>query len=392
MSARRRALAAGAATLAAAAAAACGDGGTDLAELRIPPQAILTQPLPPVAPGHGATPAFGVSGGPWALLAKRDPRQVATLMRRAGATVLRLEVPWYAVQADERARPDLSAYARLTEELRRNGIKPLLLLDGTPRWALPPAWGCPTSAVCDGPPVDERLGDLARYVRATVRAFPEAIAVEVGNEVNTAVNFGPRADPARYVRVLRTVRRAVRTVRKVPVLTAGLVNGTQGQPGDLDAPDFLDAVYEAGGKGAFDGVGVHPYAASPDPSAPRSPWRTRLAAVRAVTARHGDGRIPLWITESGWPTSGRDGWTPVVSEEEQSRLERCELQLLIGRRDVRVVLHNLLFDTRPPDPNGSLEDHWGLVRADGIPKPIVDDMGRLLRGNPQAVRTCVEVT
>jgi hypothetical protein len=59
---------------------------------------------------------------------------------------------------------------------------------------------------------------------------------------------------------------------------------------------FLSRVYEIAGKGAFDGIGAHPYPSQP-------PWAADMTAnlerLRRVSERFGDGSKPLWITEVG---------------------------------------------------------------------------------------------
>ena len=115
-----------------------------------------------------------------------------------------------------------------------------------------------------------------------------------------------------------------------------------------------------------------------------SPQHARSPRATATAGR------PIWITESGYPTGGKQAWTVVVSEAEQSRLERCEYQLLVGSKDIKVVLHNYLYDRKAPGNGDSLEDHWGLYRQDGTPKPIVADMAKML-SRPRHVSNCSDV-
>jgi hypothetical protein len=62
--------------------------------------------------------------------------------------------------------------------------------------------------------------------------------------------------------------------------------------------DVLDSLYAKGAiKGHFDVAALHPYTGS----ARRVLQAAKL--FRAVLARHGDGNLPVWITELAWPAS-----------------------------------------------------------------------------------------
>jgi hypothetical protein len=372
---------------------ACGGGGASQSKSARPQAA--AGPLPPIV--HGAHPQFGFSGAALGLLGLHDPQQIGAVMQRAGATVLRLEIPWDQL-GSATPKPGVTpvfnfiAYTALRASLKRHGVRPLLAIMAPPRWALPANFKCPDgSAACYGAPTRQSLPQLALLAAAAVRFFPNAVAVEAFNEPNTAVNWAPRVDPRGYLRALRSVRRGVRSASKrIPVITGGLINFFQGHPGDMDVPEFLEALYRAGGKGSFDGIGLHPYQADKDPSAPNSLWRQRLEAARTIAARNGDAGIPIYITESGYPTGGEAAWTIKPSDAEQSRLERCSYLLEAGSRDVAVILHNMIFD-EPKAGGDTIEQHWGFVGADGSAKPALNDFGAMLRRKVTAVQSCQQV-
>ena len=343
------------------------------------------------------TPAFGVNLGPMALLAPHTAEQVAADTERAGGTILRLSVAWFDAEpfppaAGVPAKFTFAQFAPIKAAMARHGIRPLILVLGTPNWALPQPWTCPGPGNCDGAPAPAHMNDLSAFIGAALKAFPDAVGVEMYNEPNNAQNWGPvPVNVKAYAKVLAVAHAAIRAQHSnVPLITAGLVNYPQGHQGDLDAPQFLEELYKDGAKGSFEAIGLHPYASTSDPSGGKSLWLSRIRAARQVARRNGDAGRAIWITESGYPTGGPPAWTTVVSEDKQSVLERCEYQLLFGDPDIRVVLHNYLYDYKAPGDNTSLEDHWGLFRQDGSQKPIVAAMAQMLT-RPSRVTDCAAV-
>jgi hypothetical protein len=127
--------------------------------------------------------------------------------------------------------------------------------------------------------------------------LPQMRALEVWNEPNSARFFAPHPDSALYARMLRAVDEAAREVQfDRPIITAGLAPQLPANAGKVPPADFLSRIYELAGRRTFDGIGAHPY--------PRGrPWTRNMTAnlgqLRAVSARFGDGKKPMWITEVG---------------------------------------------------------------------------------------------
>src|SRR5204862_7092801 len=111
-----------------------------------------------------------------------------------------------------------------------------------------------------------------------------------GNGPNTPNFWAPEPDPAAYVDLLRGAASAIRAVDPTAeVVTAGLPASDRGIP----LTTFLDGMYDASVRGAFDTLAIHPYASHP------SGVMDILRAARAEAARHGDSGRPIWATEFG---------------------------------------------------------------------------------------------
>lgn len=92
-----------------------------------------------------------------------------------------------------------------------------------------------------------------------------------------------------YVALLRRSRRAIRRADpRARIVTAGLV---------YESWEALEKLYDAGGKGSFDVLALHPFTEEP---------RDVLKIVelnRAVMKRHRDSKHPIFLTEVSWPSS-----------------------------------------------------------------------------------------
>ncbi len=112
---------------------------------------------------------------------------------------------------------------------------------------------------------------------------------QIWNEPELTLFWAQRVWQQDYVTVLRAAHDALKSVDpKAKVLLAGLVNFSWTD---------LEALYAAGARGLFDGVALHPY----------SLQLTNVLAivenVRAVMNTHGDQKLPIVVTEAGWPPS-----------------------------------------------------------------------------------------
>lgn len=184
----------------------------------------------------------------------------------------------------------------------RHGVTLLPVLVGAPAWgAVNPE---PHGEVLGNPPRDPSA--FAAWAGAVVRRYgsrgtfwaahprlprrpPEAW--QVWNEPNIRSAWSAPGWVKGYAALLRAAAPAIRAADPgAKVVLAGLTN---------DSWTALRRLYGAVDRRDFDIVDAHPY--------------TRYAGdvvkilrrVRAVMARHGDARRPLWVGEIGWPLATR---------------------------------------------------------------------------------------
>ena len=191
-----------------------------------------------------------------------------------------------------------------------------------------------------------------------------------------------------YVALLRAGSTAIRHADPhAEVVAAGLPNSNLGVP----FLTFLDRMYEAGAKGLFDDLAIHPYSHNVQG------LLTLAEQARSVMDRWGD-RSRLWITEFGWSTGG-DASAFRVSERGQANRISEALSALIAERRVLRLRGFVFFKWKDSvAPAGSDADPWplhtGLLNADGAPKPGFWFFGRIvqaLRDGPAATTGSAEL-
>lgn len=292
----------------------------------------------------------------------------------AGAGWLREEILWSEVEP-RRGTWRWGRYDRTVADAARRGLRVLALLSSAPPWA------------ADAPNVlPRRDQDFARFAaRAARRYGPDGrfwrenpslprlpiTVYELWNEPYLVDFSADGVDPQRYAGLALAAARAGREAAPGTrwLVAADLSDGP-------DRIDWLGGLYRRAGRlrGAFDGVAVHPYSTQPPstPSGTRAQDRTRTRRVERIHAelvRRGDGDLPLWLTEIGWSTCAAS--PDCVDEDQQARYVEELFALVRGpwRSFVAGVFLYRLQDWQADPPPDDVQERFGVLRADGSPKP-----------------------
>ena len=185
---------------------------------------------------------------------------------------------------------------------------------------------------------------------------------QIWNEPNIASWWGTGPDPAEYAEVLKAGSEAIRKVDPdAEIVTAGLPDSRLGTP----APEFLREVLARDVD--VDAVAVHPYAGTP------AQVERKVRALRRVA-----GGKPVWVTEVGWGTGGRDGALTVDPQTQARHLTDTFRRL--RDLDVRGIVW---FQWRDPEPFPGRRPIWpyfaGLLEEDGESKPALAALERAAR-------------
>ncbi|MGZ8176737.1 beta-xylosidase [Williamsia sp. SKLECPSW1] len=316
------------------------------------------------APGlSGGGVVKGVSPGAGFLsLSNSDQTAEVSAARAAGVRSVRIDVDWSAIET----RPGVFDWAstdRAMAAVTSAGMCPLGLVGFTPRWATDPADDATDSHFRPKDPA--RFGQFVRT--AALRYRSTVSAWEIWNEPNTLNFFKPRTDAAAYTQLLRAGYAAVKGVRSsLGVISAGMAPATDNGR-DIAPLTFLAGMYDAGARGSFDAVGMHPYTY---PYLPNDPATQSFSAAQQMWPMHdimvdrGDGAKRIWMTEFGAPT----GTSPVaVTPQTQADTVRI---ILDGAKGTSWLGPAYVYSIRDSgsDTNDP-EQNFGLLYRDFTPKP-----------------------
>ena len=199
------------------------------------------------------------------------------LCQAMGMGQIRFDYQMRDMKPSKDAPWNFGRYDKIVESAEKFGVTMLPILFA------PPSWACP---------IWEHADDYAEFVRVTVGRYGRKMPVlEIWNEQNIPGFWRPEPNVTNYLKILRAAYGAAKAVDPEVKVMFGGTAGT-----DLE---FIGDVYEHDGKDFFDIMNVHPYS---HPLPPEGMLDPSLEKLRALMAKYGDEKKPVWITEHGWPT------------------------------------------------------------------------------------------
>jgi hypothetical protein len=238
-----------------------------------------------------------------------DKRQMSVdLLRAAGVSWIRQELPWEQIEPVAKGQtidPKFgdSTWAKFDDIVERAnavGLRVILRLDTSPRWALPA--GAPDGL---GPPTHyEDYWDFVQQVAERYRG--RVAAYQVWNEPNLNIEWGRTApDATAYARLLRGAAERIRLADpNARVMMAALAPTLTESADALNDLMYLQQLYDAGLRGSMDVLAVQAYGLRGGPDDPRIDRAdvtfSRPVLVRELMLRNADEATPIWATEMGW--------------------------------------------------------------------------------------------
>ena len=318
--------------------------------------------LPPATPPAGTDFAYGVN---MADLGK------AYLVRDLGFAWAKEYVNWETVEPEPGryrwADPD-----NIVAALGGYGLHILMRVHGTPAWARP------AGTFLSYPPDD--VADFAHFMETLAARYKGKVAAyEIWNEPNLNYEWGyQQPDPAGYTALLTAAYQAVKAVDpEALVVSGGLATTGDGSATAMGDLAFLQGMYDAGARGAFDALGSHPYAFGHAPDY-QDAWGLSLSRVvqqREVMLANGDAETPIWITEAGWIV--RSNWN--LGEHEVSAVDEAQQADYLVRAYQKtradwplvraLFLFNLDFSSVPWYPAAEPMRWYAILNPDRTPRP-----------------------
>ena len=336
-----------------------------------PEAAAAPTPTPPPQQVQTRNPKLGIHTR---LTDEADPAKIQRtlqMVREMGARWVIEYFPWAYIQPSDRAHFDWAHTDAVIDTARQQGLTLVARLDGVPAWARPPQT---TWRYID----PEHYADYAAFVAAFVTRYQGRVPyIIIWNEPNLSSEWGVRPpDPAAYTALLKVASAAAhRADPTVKVLMAGLAPTLVTDANGMHDTQFLQGVYDAGGRDAFDLLAVHAYGNNNPPDDPPSDDVhgmnfARAAVMHDVMARNDDAAKGVIITEGGWNDSPR--W--VFSVKPYQRIEYTIRAYEKAQAEWPWCLAVGLWAFRLPTPAYTYMDNYTFVTPDFIPRPIYDEV------------------
>jgi GH35 family endo-1,4-beta-xylanase len=302
-----------------------------------------------------------------------DVTRAAELMQSAGIQAARIDFNWDMLNQTENhwSFEDYDAMVRI---VREHNVDILAILDYASWWA---------SSAQDSTDWRVRLyseprnyNDFARFAYQVVMHYKHDVHVwEIWNEPNTAGFWKPQPNAAHYTQLLQGAYLAVKYADpNAVVVFAGLSgNGVEGDDKSGLASNFIADAYTAGARTYFDALAIHPYML---PNSGIASVHTKIAAARAVLDRHGDEKIPVWITEIGVPSE--TPWWQTAPIQSDADIAAWLEQVYTRLWDLTPTI--FWYDLQDQSIGQTAEQHFGLLRLDFSAKPAYEKYRTLARG------------
>jgi hypothetical protein len=227
-------------------------------------------------------PAYAAAPGEWDQMAG------------SGVEAVRTAFYWSSIQPTGPETFDFSVKDQLVLAAAKRGLGVLPVVHGTP------AWAALNPGDVGSPPRD--TADFARLLTALVARYgpngslwiehPEVVkqpirAWQIWNEPNMTRYWNVAPWAPSYVAFLKVAHRTLNAADPgSKTILAGLPN---------ESWKSLQAIYDAGARGHFDVVGLHPYTGKP-----KNVVRI-VKIIRRVMERNRGKAVPIWLTELSWP-------------------------------------------------------------------------------------------
>ncbi len=352
----------------------------------VPTPAPTPTPAPaPAAPNYG----YGISLGD-TLPAKSDS-QLASIFddfTALGIGWVRLDISWSDIQYTDNTKYDWSIVDRVIAAASAHNLSVLPVLGYTPAWAR--AHGCTASHSC--PPAD--YSAFAQFAKEAAKRYaPKGLHTwEVWNEPNN-VNFWQPVSASNYAELLKLTSIAIKSVDGGAVIVSGGLSPASTDGRNVAPIDFLEQLYQAGGKQYFDAVGHHPYSfpALASHEASWNAWSQMFAtpkSLRSVMVANGDEAKQIWLTEYGAPTGGPGALAEVENYHFDQSPDHVTEDLQSVIMSDAIALNRQYAWTGPMfwysyidlgTSQSTVENFFGLLRPDGSKKPAYTTLQTLMK-------------
>jgi hypothetical protein len=313
------------------------------------------------------------------IFAENPARKDFRGMGDAGFGTNRVPVNWAAVQKTRGGSYDWSQPDRGVYYSAKNGMRPALVVYGTPKFVHKP-----TGKGLYGPESKADLSAWRKFAEALARRYSpngdffdatpgiDRLPVKTWvawNEQNSKNNWVPKPDPRAYGKLVKAFDQGISKVDPKARIALGGMYGFPRDPKSMKAAKFLKKLYRVKGIAKhFDAINAHPYGSGV------SDVKKQVNDLRSVARKAGDRKVGLIVGELGWASNGPKRSESVVGKKGQANRLRAGLHLLTKKRKAWNVDGAWVYSWRD-FPSGQLACNWcpwsGLVTKKSKPKPAL---------------------
>ncbi|WP_245301788.1 hypothetical protein [Bradyrhizobium sp. LTSP885] len=272
-------------------------------------------------------------------------------IKQLGLTAFRDDFPWSDFELPGRRMGFSPQLGRLESQITSGVARPFLIL----------AFGHHLVPNSMPPTTDEARRRFAEYAAAAAQSVAQQRPVfELWNEWNGAAKKDPAFSAENYLALAKATRPAVKRAAPDAPFVIGAIADDPGWA-------WTQQMLQTGILQYADGISVHLYNFCMAPTRRTSAEIIdRLQAFRRlVTQASGNPDFPIYVTETGWPTT-----TAKCGVSEQLQADNMA-QLILWASTASSWLKGISFyELKDSGKNPSeLEDNFGLFHFDNSPKP-----------------------
>jgi len=320
---------------------------------------------------------FGIrqSELPWGTQGADNPADVTRIMQEVkaiGANSISMDCLWVQLDPNRTAHGVQSKYVWGNLDYAVNAAEAVGLdinLNIEPRRSIFPIGISATPA--NAADYGLLCGAIAqRYAGSRIRW------IELGNEVNDIANFGSPTDPSKYLEFVRAAYTPIKAAMPSVTVLAGALMAVGTGWASLAPVQWVQAFYNCGAQGWFDGLSMHPYMRDTHftamvPSADNFSFKN-ITAIRSIMDTNSDSSL-IYCTEWGFESMTSPSGLSVTDAEleaEQAANVAAQWALMQPYATAGIIYPTTwIFMYRDwEQPNKKADKHYGMAHFDYTPK------------------------
>lgn len=228
------------------------------------------------------------AGGDLTYLDQQNLDKYFQNLTQLGVTWVRWDIEWRAVEK-ERGIYNWETSDKVAKTAQKYGIKSLIIIHLPPEWAIQEGL---YNENRQSPP--KEFEDFAYFAKQVAIRYKESAYgpieyFEIWNEPNLEGGWYPASNAESYAELLKLSYTAIKEGNpNARVISGGLAMAVT-KDNNISPVDFINSLYEAGAKGYFDAIALHPYTypAAPNSEVEWNGWKS-IDSVREIMVKNGD--------------------------------------------------------------------------------------------------------